>query len=211
MLYIEYDSSHSTFWSNIDSHFSQPVGVGFSKPAHEDQWAKNIRESAMDFDKLLDTFLDLFPDLQGRPIHFSGESFGGKYVPTYTSMMRRKMDSIILVDPLIDFSQVILGIYDHFCLPASETSSADDGPPRYMNATSCAEMEKHYAACDKFGQLCSTTYDGDFCMTAALKCLDMYEVYLREVVPGGRNPYDERLTCKTPPICGQLGEMYSKF
>ncbi|CCF34407.1 carboxypeptidase Y [Colletotrichum higginsianum] len=179
----------------------QPIGVGFSDPQDPSLWSKNLQESAIDLDKFLDVFLgEYFPSLQKRPIHFAGESFGGKYCPVYADLMRRRFDSVVLVNALVDYSDVSLGVYDHFC--AAEPT---DARRRGLNASTCEEMERGYSACEKFGRLCTATYDSDVCLTALLNCVEATEPYQREVVPGGQNPYDDRTKCIDPPMCGRLG------
>ncbi|GJD00760.1 carboxypeptidase Y [Colletotrichum higginsianum] len=184
----------------------QPIGVGFSDPQDPSLWSKNLQESAIDLDKFLDVFLgEYFPSLQKRPIHFAGESFGGKYCPVYADLMRRRFDSVVLVNALVDYSDVSLGVYDHFC--AAEPT---DARRRGLNASTCEEMERGYSACEKFGRLCTATYDSDVCLTALLNCVEATEPYQREVVPGGQNPYDDRTKCIDPPMCGRLGTSPSK-
>lgn len=119
--------------------------------------------------------------------------------------MRREFDSIILVNALVDFSDVSLGLYDHFC--AAKLVSAQRG----LNASACGEMEQGYSTCDKFGRLCATTYDPDVCLTAFEKCAKATEPYQREVIPGGQNPYDDRTECIDPPMCGRLGKCFHKM
>ncbi|KAF4986783.1 hypothetical protein FDECE_15773 [Fusarium decemcellulare] len=192
-------------WVNFANmlFIDQPIGVGFSRTHNPDLWTRDLQEGGMDFDKFLDGFLDIFPEFHGRPIHFAGESFGGKYVPVYSAMTRRKFASIILVDPLIDLYNTIMGLYDHFCVG----NAAGDAvrPPRYMNDTACELMEELSVNCEKMGQVCRDTYDENLCAGAVAACEPVGEEYMREVVPGGRHPYDDRLTCKEPPLCGNLG------
>lgn len=185
---------------------SQPIGAGFSETTDPSLWAANLVEAGIDFDKFLDTFFgDLFSTLRDRPIHIAGESFGGKYVPIYTSMTRHKIDSIILVNALVNMPQTVLGKYEHFCVPFPTPS--EEASHHRFNASSCTLMEEGYSQCDKFSRMCDLTYDADTCSTAFEKCLPLEEVFQREVAPGGRHPYDDRLICEKPPICGKLGEL----
>ncbi|KAF7556193.1 hypothetical protein G7Z17_g1662 [Cylindrodendrum hubeiense] len=189
----------------------QPIGAGFSETTDPSLWAANLVEAGIDFDKFLDTFLDdLFPTLRDRPIHIAGESFGGKYVPVYTSMTRHKVDSVILVNALVNMPQTVLGLYDHFCVPFPTAN--EEASPRRFNASSCTLMAEGYSQCDKFSRICDSTYDSDICFTAFEKCMPLYELFFVEVAPGGRHPYDDRLTCDEPPMCGKLGmEPVSKY
>lgn len=158
----------------------------------------------MDLDKFLDAFLKDFPGLRDRPTHLACESFGGKYCPVYADVMRRDLTSIILVNAMTNLPTTILGLYDHFCTPQKLVL---DGGPRglALNASACEEMELAYPVCEKHGRLCDLTYDTEICRVALEKCAAIQEVYMRHVVPGGENPYDDRTTCIDPPICGRLG------
>lgn len=176
---------------------SQPIGVGFSDPGDPALWAENLDESAIDFDKFLDGFFALFPKQEsGRQIIFAGESFGGKYVPIYASRSRRKFDSIILVDPYIDFAHEALGMYEHFCVSGSEREG--------MNKTECEAMERGYPTCDRHGQACRSTYDPLICETAMKVCNESVVIHFPDG-PKGRNPYDDRLVCGELPLCGTTG------
>ncbi|KAH7144237.1 carboxypeptidase Y [Dactylonectria estremocensis] len=182
----------------------QPIGVGFSDPQDTRLWTKNLRDGAVDLDKFLDVFLrDYFPELSGRSIHLACESFGGKYCPVYADMMRRQFSSLVLVNAMINYPSVALGLHDHFC---SSSKLARRGlGSRSVNISSCEEMEGAYSDCERQGRLCELTYDTEVCRIAFEKCDAVQTVYGRHVVPGGENPYDDRTTCIDPPICGRLG------
>ncbi|KAI8711514.1 hypothetical protein NCS52_01415200 [Fusarium sp. LHS14.1] len=194
-------------WTNFANvlFIDQPVGVGFSATEDTNLWAASLSEGGVDFDHFLETFLtDFFPQLQGRQIHLAGESFGGRYCPVYASMLKRKLASVMLFDAFVDEHWGALGAYRHIC-----SSMIGSNP---LNSTACAEMEAAYPACHKFGQLCSSTYDADICRETSKKCAAIWEPFYREVVPGGRNPYDDRAKCTTPPMCGHLGmEQVEKY
>lgn len=164
-------------------------------------WTQNLQQGALDFDKFLDSFFEEFPELEGRPIHFAGESFGGKYVPVYVSMMRREFASIILIDALIDMPDTILGLYGHLCaLPKLSRS------PAKLNETACKAMGQDYPLCAKMSDLCKSTYDLDVCRTAVATCMETVgRWYLHEVQHNGWNPNDDRLRCEEPSLCGNMG------
>lgn len=176
---------------------SQPIGVGFSDPADPGLWAENLDVAALDFDKFLDGFFAQFPDqASGRQVIFAGESFGGKYVPIYASRSRRRFDSVILVDPYIDYAHGALGLYEHFCIRGEERVG--------INKTECEAIERAYPACDRHGQMCRSTYDPLLCETAMKICDERVTRHLQDG-PRGRNPYDDRLECGELPLCGTIG------
>lgn len=205
MLFIECVPRH-TFMKPRLTQNSQPIGVGFSG-TNESLWAANLLEGGIDMDRFLDVFLtDLFPELSDHTLHSAGESFGGKYVPVYAAMTRRKFDSIILVDPFVDAAQRSLGVYQHFCPIKRDTETKDEeGPPRYLNETACAAMEAAYSRCEKLHRACVATYDADSCWLTEDGCADVDRWVADEVRPGGRDPYDDRRVCHEPPLCNDLG------
>ncbi|KAF4428972.1 Carboxypeptidase Y-like protein [Colletotrichum fructicola] len=184
----------------------QPIGVGFSYTNDSNLWAHDLNDAENDFDKFLDIFLDdVFPELSNRSIHFAGESFGGQYVPTYVSRMRRRLDSIILVNALVIFPKVVLGLYEHFCMPTSVQGVELSVSRRGFNDTECAKMAAGYPTCDHFSRLCDMAYDGKTCEAAYGACKLFEDVVMNKVTPGGLNPYDDRVDCIEPPLCGRLG------
>jgi cathepsin A (carboxypeptidase C) len=180
-----------------------------SRPDDETVWANSLLEGGIDMDKFLDAFIDdLFPELSGRAIHFAGESFGGKYVPVYAAMTRRKFDSIILVDPYTEPGNHALGQYEHFCPTKTRDSpmTKESSPPRYLNETACAAMEAAYSRCEKLSKACSSTYDADICWLVIDGCNEVTKWFQDEIRPGGRDPYDDRRICREPPLCNDMGK-----
>lgn len=179
----------------------QPIGVGFSTPQDPSLWAGDLLEAGLDFSRFLDVFVEeAFPELASRPIHLAAESFGGRYAPTYASMMRRRFASLILVDPLINWPRSILGLYHHLCVPVPITRG-----DRIFSVAACEQMVSGYSACERAATACDSTYDAEACLAAADTCQGMYDIFEREVVPGGWNPYDDRRQCEEPPMCGGMG------
>ncbi|KAK1838112.1 carboxypeptidase Y [Colletotrichum chrysophilum] len=179
-------------WTNFANvvFIDQPIGVGFSYTNDSNLWAHDLNEAENDFNKFLDIFLDdVFPELSNKSIHFAGESFGGQYVPTYVSRLRRRLDSIILVNALVSFPKVVLGLYEHFCVPTSVQGVELSVSRRGFNHTECAKMAAGYPTCE----------------AAYGACKPVEDVVMNKVTPGGLNPYDDRVDCIEPPLCGRLG------
>lgn len=201
MVFVEYASHPLPQSIGQASHLirthSQPIGVGFSDPGDPSLWAENLDVAAIDFDKFFDGFFALFPEQEsGREVIFAGESFGGKYVPIYASRSRRTFDSIILVDPYIDYTHEALGLYEHFCVSGEERVG--------MNKTECEAIERAYPTCERHGEICRSTYDPVLCKTAMVVCDETVASHLGGG-PHGRNPYDDRVECGELPLCGTIG------
>ncbi|KAF7526247.1 hypothetical protein G7054_g10830 [Neopestalotiopsis clavispora] len=181
-------------WTNFANmlFIDQPIGAGYSETADASLWSMDLNEGSIDFDKFLDGFLnDLFPELEQRPIHFAGESFGGQYLPVYASMTRRKFASLILVNALVDFADSTLGYFHHFCSDAHSNGRVQTND---FNETACLALAASYSTCEKYGSLCSLTYDVDLCNDAFEKCLPMMEAVYTQVLSGDLDLYDDRLS-----------------
>ncbi|KAH0424723.1 hypothetical protein CcaCcLH18_11368 [Colletotrichum camelliae] len=79
------------------------------------------------------------------------------------------------------------------------------GSGRGFNDTECATMAAGYPKCNHFSQLCDMAYDGQTCKAAYGACKLVEDVVMNKVTPGGLNPYDDRVDCVEPPLCGRLG------
>ena len=75
-----------------------------------------------------------------------------------------------------------------------------------MNETACAGMALEIPRCEKVSQVCRDSGDTDLCSLAAEVCtLGAGRWFSEGIVEGGWNPYDDRLKCEKPPLCGGLG------
>ncbi|KAG6379584.1 Alpha/Beta hydrolase protein [Boletus reticuloceps] len=72
-------------WSNVADYvwIDQPVGTGFST-VDIDGYAPDEDQLAADFMGFLENFVKVFPNLATRPLHITGESYAGKYIPYIT-------------------------------------------------------------------------------------------------------------------------------
>ncbi|KAI0773268.1 Alpha/Beta hydrolase protein [Trametes elegans] len=69
-------------WSNLADYFwvDQPVGVGFAT-AESDGYAHDEDAVGNDFMGFLANLVKVFPSLAKRPLHLTGESYAGVYIP----------------------------------------------------------------------------------------------------------------------------------
>ncbi|KAK7685695.1 hypothetical protein QCA50_011039 [Cerrena zonata] len=69
-------------WSNLADYvwIDQPVGVGFST-VDSDGYVNDEDQMAADFFGFLANLVKVFPSLQTRPLHITGESYAGTYIP----------------------------------------------------------------------------------------------------------------------------------
>lgn len=141
----------------------------------------------------------------------AGESFGGAYVPTFVSYIHQRLmksaqdafeipiKSVILVDAVVDhLISGVGGFYEHFCSRDIKRSCKAGG----FNKTVCTAIEENTPACERWISRCIDSYDRKVCKSADEFCAEAIgKWFWRDVVPGGRNPYDDRRKCGTPPLC----------
>lgn len=107
--------------------------------------------------------------------------------------------SVILVDAVIDhLTSGTGGFYDHFCSRDVHGSLRAGS----FNETACAAIKENTPACERWISRCIDSYDRKVCKSADEFCDEAIgKWFWRDVVPGGRNPYDDRKKCGTPPLC----------
>jgi cathepsin A (carboxypeptidase C) len=78
-------------WNNKANvlYVDQPVGTGFSKAADQD-YTKSETEVAIDFRLFLLGFLDKHPELKGRELFITGESYAGHYIPAISAYLHKQ-------------------------------------------------------------------------------------------------------------------------
>ncbi|KAF9269106.1 alpha/beta-hydrolase [Marasmius fiardii PR-910] len=74
------ENKHS--WHQIADYFwvDQPVGVGFAT-ADANGYVADEDQIGQDFMGFLSNLVKVFPNLAGRPLHLTGESYAGTYIP----------------------------------------------------------------------------------------------------------------------------------
>ncbi|KAF8141830.1 Alpha/Beta hydrolase protein [Boletus edulis] len=87
---IQISNDYSLFkneyaWTNVADYvwIDQPVGVGFST-ADSKGYIYDEDQMAVDFMGFLENFVKVFPNLAERPLHLTGESYAGVYIPYIT-------------------------------------------------------------------------------------------------------------------------------
>ena len=77
---------HPESWnSNANIFFiDQPVGVGFSYAEHGES-VGTTEEAAKDVAAFVAIFFAHFSKFQGRGLHMTGESYGGRYIPLFAA------------------------------------------------------------------------------------------------------------------------------
>ncbi|KAF8433226.1 alpha/beta-hydrolase [Boletus edulis BED1] len=91
-------------WSTVSDHvwIDQPVGTGFST-VDPNGLVPDEDQVATDFMGFLENFVRVFPNLARRPLHLSGESYAGMYIP-YIAKAYFEMDN-----PPVNLAGIAIG------------------------------------------------------------------------------------------------------
>ncbi|KAF8637623.1 hypothetical protein AX17_002692 [Amanita inopinata Kibby_2008] len=97
-------SSNPHSWDKVADYFwiDQPVGVGYST-ADADGYAPDEDQVGEDFMGFLGNLVKVFPNLAKRPLHITGESYAGTYIP-YIMKAYFQMDH-----PPVNLAKVAIG------------------------------------------------------------------------------------------------------
>ncbi|KAI0771520.1 peptidase S10 serine carboxypeptidase [Trametes elegans] len=198
-------SSNGTVWNpyswNAEANIfflDQPVGVGFSY-ADYGETVETTEDAAKSVHAFLTIFFETFSDFKGRPLHLSGESYGGRYLPTFASYVYDQnqiakaegRDTLNLTSVIIgngDTDPYILytGIYEIEC-----GTAALDVP--FQQISTCVRMKIALPRCQKgLENNCVDHFDAIDCKAA----LDFCESELTSAYEAsGRNYYDVSKQC----------------
>ncbi|KAN0088673.1 Alpha/Beta hydrolase fold [Tylopilus felleus] len=106
---IHISSDYSLFenqyaWTNVADYVwvDQPVGTGFST-ADSNGYVFDEDQMAADFMGFLENLVKVFPNLATRPLHLTGESYAGMYIP-YITKFYFEMDK-----PPVNLARIAIG------------------------------------------------------------------------------------------------------
>jgi len=111
----------NTSWSNEHNllYFDNPVGTGFSF-TDSDGYCKDETCVGEGLYSALQQFLELFPELRSNPLHVTGESYAGKYVPALAYTIHKKNPT---AEKKINLKGIAIG--DGLCDPRTMTNYGD--------------------------------------------------------------------------------------
>jgi cathepsin A (carboxypeptidase C) len=118
-------------WNNNANVFfvDQPIGVGFSYADHGEfvvcsnisrvQLYNNFlmqsstEEAAVDMAAFVFIFFEHFSQFKGRPFHFSGESYAGRYLPVFASALYDLNTKMVKAGhTAVNLSSVMIGMIE---------------------------------------------------------------------------------------------------
>lgn len=196
-------------WINNASGFwlDQPLNVGWSYSSETKHLTNSTYAASDDVYAFLSIWYKNFPQYRKLPFHMTGESYAGRYVPTFASNILKKneeaakldkwddlipLESIVVGNGLFDEGSQDTSYYDIACTNAS-------GVGAVLDKQNCDEMSTHVSTCAKMWTECDNT-DGKkrSCLGAYSYCFTHLETpYLNKTNEAGqkRNPYDITRWC----------------
>ena len=80
-VYEMYTTDETWIYQATMIYIDQPVGTGFS---YGEPLLTTMDEAADEFITMVTNIWEAFPQLQGKPLYMTGESYAGKYIPRFS-------------------------------------------------------------------------------------------------------------------------------
>jgi len=197
-----YINPHS--WNNNANllFLDQPVGVGFSYSDHH-KHVGSTEKAAKDVQAFVTLFFETFSDLKGRPFHFAGESYGGRYIPLFAaSIIDHNAKAIAGGMTPINFKGVLIGngltdeittIPTYYTQACTNISGSPTGP--VLDIHTCAQMQSFIPRCEAWlKEACTDSHDVISCRAAQDFCS---EKFMGPYSAALWNPYNVAQACPT--------------
>ncbi|OCH95860.1 peptidase S10, serine carboxypeptidase [Obba rivulosa] len=204
-------SSNGTVWNpyswNADANIfflDQPIGVGFSYADHGET-VETTEDAARNVHAFISIFFETFSQFAGRPLHLSGESYGGRYLPAFASYIVDQnrisiaqgreplnLQSVLIGNGITDISTLYPGRYEIEC-----GTAALEVPMQRIST--CVRMRMALPRCQMdMQQHCIDRFNEMNCRAAVGFCDS-------ELSTGywgtGRNVYDISKMCIGDSLC----------
>ncbi|KAJ7701794.1 peptidase S10 serine carboxypeptidase [Mycena rosella] len=214
-------SANGTTWNpaswNSEANIfflDQPVGVGFSY-ADYGETVETTEDAAKNVHAFISIFFETFSQFKGRALHLSGESYGGRYLPVFASMIYDQnqlaiaegrptlnLQSIIIGNGITDISTLYPGRYDVEC-----GTAALDVP--FQSISTCVRMKAALPRCQKLMQAgCIDQFDAINCRAAVNFCDNELSTGMWA---SGRNVYDISKMCIGDGLCYEENGVITKY
>ncbi|KAG1863717.1 Alpha/Beta hydrolase protein [Suillus subluteus] len=182
----------------------QPVGVGYSY-ADFGETVETTEDAAQNVHAFITIFFEVFKQFEGRPLHLSGESYGGRYLPIFASEIYDQneiakaegrptinLQSVLIGNGITDISTLYQGRYEIEC-----GTAALEIP--FQQISSCVRMKSALPRCQAFMRDgCIDQFDHMNCGAAVAFC----DAQLSTAMwASGRNVFDISMTCENQEPC----------
>ncbi|KAJ5212072.1 carboxypeptidase Y [Penicillium cinerascens] len=197
-------------WSRNSSllFVDQPVGVGFSYLDEGYDLPGDSTRAAVDMHRFLQLSVSgVFPHHLNSPLHLSGESYAGKYIPALGSQIVRQnklyphepqvqLRSCLVGDGFMSPKDRIFGYWETLC-----TTNPGVAEPVF-NKTRCDIMAANMPRCMDVMDTCNQNPDPAVCNAAISVCYEgVIGWYDDESYAGGRNRFDITAPCELDDFC----------
>ncbi|KAJ6542708.1 serine carboxypeptidase [Mycena capillaripes] len=187
----------------------QPVNTGFS-------YGTTVNTSPVagkDVYAFLELFLSRFPEYSKQPVHISGSSYAGTYLPNIASAIWAGNKQLDLVPTpslkKINLESIMIGngLTDPYVQSGATADYVCDGPyPVYSDSQGpeCVSLRRKIPICQRMLKSCYSSDSRFTCVSALLYCNSQLFGPLYQT---GLNPYDARKMCD-----GEAGSLcYAQF
>ncbi|GFF82334.1 carboxypeptidase Y [Aspergillus lentulus] len=197
-------------WSRNSSllFVDQPVDVGFSYIDEGHEMPRDSKEAAVDMHRFLQLFVsEVFPHLQDLPVHLSGESYAGHYIPylgaqiiqqneLYLDRPQVRLKSCLVGNGLMSSQDTTFGYWETLCT----TNPGVEKP--VFNQTRCDIIASNMPRCMDVTAVCAQNPDPALCSAASSVCYEgIIGLYEDESGKGGRNRFDITAPCEIDDMC----------
>lgn len=168
-------------------YVDQPVGTGFSHAGH---YETNEDEIAENMALFMQNFLEKYPQLQGKDLYITGESYAGHYIPaiSHNFMFKHKEDL------KINFKVMAIGnglVNPYLQYPEYDTFAKENN---LINEAEYLVLKGAFAACQALIKTKIWPVALEECQLAVTAILGL------PFAPRF-NVYDIREKCDKPPLC----------
>ncbi|KAJ7248638.1 Alpha/Beta hydrolase protein [Mycena haematopus] len=214
-------SSNGTTWNphswNSEANIfflDQPVGVGFSY-ADFGETIETTEDAAKNVYAFISLFFESFSQFNGRALHLSGESYGGRYLPVFaseiydqnqlaiaTGRQTLNLQSVIIGNGITDISTLYPGRYDIECGVAALQVP-------FQSISTCVRMKASLPRCQKLMHTsCIDQFDAINCRAAVNFCDSELS---SGMWASGRNVYDISKMCVGDNLCYEENGAITKY
>ncbi|KAI9166917.1 Carboxypeptidase [Paramyrothecium foliicola] len=177
-------------WNNNASviFLDQPINVGYSYGSGK---VSTTVDAGKDVYALMSLFFHQFPEYAEQDFHIAGESYGGHYVPAFSSEILSHKDRNINLKSILVGNGLTDGYtqYEYY----RPMACGDGGYPAVLSEGECQSMDNALPRCQSLIKSCYDSESAWTCVPAAIYCNNaMIGPYQRS----GYNPYDVRAKCE---------------
>lgn len=175
-------------------YVDQPVGTGFSHAKDPTHYARNEKMVAENFYRFLLKFFATFPELKGRALYITGESYAGHYIPAIADFIVRNPDE--------DMNLAGVAIGNGWVDPYDQYPAYADFA-RENNLIS----NLHYYVLKGAMKACRLLIKSGLWPIAFYECQLASTTVLGNPLAPNFNVYDIRKKCENPLLCYDFNNM----